>query len=127
MVKGPEFYIRFVEYVFGDEIRIMAPTIGLIIMILMFILATFIGTALYFHFRQRQRAELLDRQVNAAREKQLHKLEDVGEQDKTEIRKLNAELTRYKKTMSIVQTLIHQADYQMWHPTKIKEAEKGDK
>ncbi len=127
MVKGPEFYIRFVNYVFGDEIRIMAPTIGLIIVIIMFMLLTFISTALYFHFRQRQRAELLDRQVNAAREKELHKLEDTVDVGKLEIKKLTAELARYKKTMSIVQTLIHQADYQMWHPTKIKEAEKGDK
>jgi len=123
MIRGPDFYVRFVNYAFGDELRIMAPTIGLILVILMFIILAFIGTALYFHFRQRQRAEMLDRQVNASREKELHKLEEKIETSKVEIRKLTVELAQYKKTLGIVQTLIHQADYQMWHPTRIKQVE----
>ena len=67
---------------------------------------------------------MLDRQVNAEREKELHTLQDAAETYKFEIKRLGAELNKYKKTLSIVQTLIHQADYQMWHPNKVKEAEK---
>ncbi len=60
MVHGPDFYIRFVNYVFGDEIRIMAPTVGLIAVVLAFMLLVHILTALYFHVRQNRVRTNLD-------------------------------------------------------------------
>ena len=109
MVHGPDFYIRFVNYVFGDEIRIMAPTVGLIAVMLAFMLLVHVLTALYFHFRQNQRVERMIKEKDPARENELRQLIKENEMQKRELKVLQDELVKCKEAVGIARELIRSA------------------
>ncbi len=109
MVHGPDFYIRFVTYTFGDEFLIIAPTVALICAQLAFMLLVFVMTGLWFHLRQKKRAVIMVREANTDREVDLIRLKKETADLKFEVKRLNALLIKRKEAAAIAEDLIKSA------------------
>lgn len=120
MIRGPEFIVRFINYTFGDEYLLLAPTVGLIVVIIALMLLVYIATAIYYHVRQKKRAKNLMKSVKGEREDELHRLRAENEMQKKEIRRLQYEVNKWHKAVPVAQALMRKADKIIHNPTSIK-------
>ena len=120
MIRGPEFFVRFINYTWGDEYLLLAPTVGLIVVMLAFMLLVYAATALYFHCTQVTRAKRLMKSVKSEREEELRRLQADNEAQKKEIRRLQYEVNKWRKAIPVAQAFIRSADEIIHNPTSIK-------
>jgi len=120
MIKGPEYYVRFVNYTFGDGFLLMAPTVILIMVIIILMIAVYAATALYFHARQKTRAKRLMKSVKGEREDEIHRLRAENDTQKKEIRRLQYEVNKWHRAIPVAQALMRKADKIIHNPTSIK-------
>ena len=120
MIKGPEFYVRFINYTFGDEYLLMAPTVALISVIIAFMLLVYIATALYYRSRRRKEVDVLMKDANQEREKEFTKLEKDNENLKNQVKHWKREADRWKQVAGYAQILIRRADEVIQNPARIK-------
>ena len=120
MIKGPEFYVRFINYTFGDGFLLMAPTVILIMVIVVLMIAVYAATALFYHATQRKRAKGLMKSVKGEREDEIHRLRAESETQKKEIRRLQYEVNKWRRAVPVAQAFIRRADEIIHNPTSIK-------
>ena len=120
MIKGPEFFVRFVNYTWGDGFLLMAPTLALIMMIIILMIAVYAATALYFHTQQKKRAKRLMKAVKGEREDEIHRLRAENDTQRKEIRRLQYEVNKWHKAVPVAQALIRKADEIIHNPSSIK-------
>jgi len=126
MIKGPEFYIRFVNYAFGDKFLVMAPTVGLIAVILAFMLLVYVATALYYRSGRRKEADILMKDANQDRERAFVQLEEQNKELKKQVKHWQREASKWKQAAGSAQILIRRAAEVIQNPARIKLVDEKD-
>ena len=127
MIKGPEYYVRFVNYTFGDGFLLMAPTVILIIVIILLMIAVYAGTALYYRCRHKKVAEILVKEANVRREQELHMRWAKIEEQRKEIRRLQYEVNKWREAFAVAQLQISRVDELIHNSARIKIGHEGKK
>lgn len=126
MIKGPEFIVRFINYTFGDEYLLMAPTVALISVILAFMLLVYVATALYYRSRRRKEVDILMKDANQEREKAFIELQGENKELKKQVKHWQREANRWKQAASTAQIMIRRADEVIQNPSRIKLVDQED-
>ena len=120
MIKGPEFFVRFVNYTWGDGFLLMAPTIALIMVILLLMIAVWAATAMYCRCMQKKRARTLMKQVNRERERDLYVMQAKNEEQRKEIRRLQYRVNKWREAFELASLRISRVEEIIHSPIKIK-------
>ena len=120
MIKGPEFFVRFVNYTFGDGFLLMAPTVALIMMIIILMIAVWAATALYCRCTQKKRARTLMKTVKGEREDEIRRLRAENEEQRKEIRRIQYEVIKWRKTAEVELLVIRRVHEVIHNPAKAR-------
>ncbi len=120
MIKGPEFFVRFVNYTFGDGFLLMAPTVALIMMIIILMITVWAATALYCRCTQKKRARTLMKTVKGEREDEIHRLRAENEEQRKEIHRLQYGINKWREAYAVAQLQIDRVGEIVHNPAKAR-------